>query len=310
MDRLDARVSVVVLTHERADEVLRSLRYLAASSAAPPLIVVDNASRDGTAERVAREFPQARLVRLPRNLGAAGRNLGVTRAATPYVAFCDDDVWWADGALARAADLLDAHADLAVVAARVLVGADERVDPTCEFMAASPLDARGLPGPALIGFMAGACVTRVRAFREAGGYEARLCIGAEESLLGLDLAARGWRMVYAADVVAHHHPSVARDPARRRMLLARNRIWIAWLRLSSALAWRETRAALREAKAHGVLARTLWRTLGGLGWVASRRRPVAPNVERMYRAVQDLLVRREDGSERRAGQQRARPSGP
>jgi len=310
MQRLDERIGVVVLTHERADEVLRSLRHLAASSAALPLIVVDNASRDGTAERVAREFPHARLVRLTRNLGAAGRNLGVARVTTPYVAFCDDDVWWADGALARAADLLDAHPRVAAVAARVLVGAEERVDPTSEFMAASPLDARGLPGPALIGFMAGACVMRVRAFREAGGYEPRLCIGAEESLLGLDLAARGWRIVYASDVVAHHHPSVARDQARRRMLLASNRIWIAWLRLSSALAWRETRAALREAKAHGVLARTLWRTLGGLGWVAWRRRPVAPNVERMYRTVQDLLVRSDDGSARRAEPHRARASGP
>ena len=47
-------------------------------------------------------------------------------------------------------------------------------------MAASPLDARGLPGPALIGFMAGAVVMRTAAYREVGGYEPRLFHTADE----------------------------------------------------------------------------------------------------------------------------------
>jgi GT2 family glycosyltransferase len=34
------------------------------------------------------------LVASPENLGAIGRNVGVARVDTPYVAFCDDDTWW------------------------------------------------------------------------------------------------------------------------------------------------------------------------------------------------------------------------
>jgi GT2 family glycosyltransferase len=281
----DARVSVVVLTHNRADELERSLQHLLRLPERPPIVVADNASRDGSVERVARRFPQIECVRCGANRGAAGRNEGVARVRTPYVAFCDDDTWWAAGALAHAADLLDAHPRLAAVAARVLVGADERPDPTCEAMAASPLDANGLPGPALIGFMAGAVVMRTQAFREAGGYEPRLFIGAEESLLGLDLAARGWRMAYAADVVAHHHPSSLRRSRHRQMLLASNRIRIAWLRLSAAAAWQESVAALREARARSLALPVLWRVLRGLPWMLARRRVVPPAVEQMYRTV-------------------------
>jgi GT2 family glycosyltransferase len=292
MAPVDARVSAVVLTHDRADELARTLHRLEETSPRPKaIIVVDNASSDGTAERLAREFPRVERVRCATNLGAAGRNAGVARVATPYVAFCDDDCWWTDGALARAADLLDAHSRLAAVAARVLVGPEERLDPTCAFMAASPLDANGLPGPALIGFMAGAVVLRAAAYREAGGYEPRLLIGAEEALLGLELAERGWHMAYCAEVIAQHHPSAARDPRQRQVLLARNRLWIAWLRLSPAGAWRETRAALRAAHRQRVLVSALQQAIGGGRWVAKRRRVVAPAVERMYLQVHAQAAR-------------------
>jgi GT2 family glycosyltransferase len=267
----EARVSVVVLTHNRARELERTLHALSLLPDAPPLIVADNASSDATGE-VVRRFPQATHVRLARNLGAAGRNAGVARVRTPYVAFCDDDTWWAPGALTRAAELLDAHPRLAAVAACVRVGPEQRVDPACLRMAASPLDAEGLPGPALIAFMAGAVVMRVAAYREVGGYEPRFFIGAEEPLMGLDLATRGWQMMYAADIVTHHHPSAARDVPARRVLEARNRLWLAWLRLPWRMAWRDTRAVLRELASQGRSGAALRAALQGLPWVLAQRR--------------------------------------
>jgi GT2 family glycosyltransferase len=281
----DGRTSVVVLTHNRVGEVLRTLAQLRALPEAPHLVLVDNASTDGTAARVAATFPEVELVNLPVNLGAAGRNAGAARVRTPYVAFSDDDSWWAAGALRRAADVLDAHADVAAVAAKVLVGPANRIDPTNLSMAASPLDARGLPGPALIGFMAGAVVLRRRAFLEAGGYEPRLFIGAEEALLGLDLLSRGWRMVYVADVTAHHHASLARDPAARRTLHTRNLLWLAWLRLPWPVAWGDTWRLMR-AEPHPWRADSpLWQALRGLPWVLRHRRRLSPEVLDQYLAV-------------------------
>lgn len=281
----DSRTSVVVLTHNRAQELERCLDHLLQLPEQPRLIVVDNASQGAETERFESRFPGVELVRCDRNLGAAGRNAGVARVSTQYVAFCDDDTWWEAGALAHAADQLDAHPRIGAISARVLVGPENRLDATCERMAASPLDAAGLPGPALIGFMAGAVVMRTDAFRQTGGYEPRFFLGAEEALMGLELAARNWAMVYVSDVITHHHPSAARDPAARRLLLMRNRLWIAWLRLPLATAWHETRHVLHDAAAPGIGGRALRAALRDLPWVLAQRRAVPAHARDMWLLV-------------------------
>src|SRR5205807_3226697 len=140
-----------------------------------------------------------------------------------YVALCDDDVWWTPGSLAHAADLFDAHPRLAVVTARVLVGPDETEDPICRVLAESPVPAEpGMPGPPLLGFLAGASVVRRSALVEAGGFQPRLFIGGEEELLAADLVARGWWLCYVPDIVVHHYPSTQRDPFGRRWHQVRN----------------------------------------------------------------------------------------
>src|SRR5918911_3792446 len=98
------RVSGVMLTHDRRERTLRGLAELTALPERPPIVVVDNASSDGTPEAVRRAFPSVRVIELVENVGAAARNVGVEAVETPYVAFSDDDSWWAPGALARAAE--------------------------------------------------------------------------------------------------------------------------------------------------------------------------------------------------------------
>jgi GT2 family glycosyltransferase len=283
----DPRVSVVVLTHDRPRELARTLAELRRLPEAPRIVVVDNASRPGVVDAVLADVPGVERVRCAENRGAAGRNAGVARVQTPYVAFCDDDTWWAPGALALAADLLDAHPDIGAVAARVLVGEAQSLDPTCETMARSPLDSTGLPGPALISFMAGAAVMRTAAYRDVGGYEPRLFLGAEEWLMGMDLAARHWRMVYVDRVVTHHHPSSARDPRARRIAHARNKLWIAWMRLPMGSAWKTSLSILREARRCGLLRPALRQALRGLPWALRQRSVLPPQVHEMVRRVDE-----------------------
>lgn len=280
------RVSVVVLTHNRPVQLRHTLSRLTALPDAPPLIVVDNGSQGTATADVLRAFATVTAVRCTRNLGAAGRNAGVALVRTPYVAFCDDDTWWSAGALTHAADVLDAHPRLGALSARVLVEPGGREDPACVRMARSPLRGDDLPGPALIAFMAGAVVMRTEAYRLAGGYEPRLFLGAEESLLALDLAAHGWRLCYVPAVTTHHQPAtVARDHAARLIAVGRNRIWIAWMRLGWREAWRETVRHLRTARRQGLLRPVLGSTLAGLPWALRRRRVVPPDVRQMHRAV-------------------------
>lgn len=215
------RTSVVVITHNRREQLRETLKHLVALPEQPPIFVVDNASADGTADLVAAEFPELRLIRLNRNLGAVGRNIAVREVTTPYVAFCDDDTAWQPGALARAAEVLDAHPGLGSVTGRCLVEPDLREDPITPELRYSPVPGPDwLPGPALLGVMAGLTMFRVRAFRDVGGFSSRMWLGGEEELLALDLAALGWRMCWREDVVIHHAPSKLRDP--RRMARAGN----------------------------------------------------------------------------------------
>jgi GT2 family glycosyltransferase len=280
-----ARVTVVVLTHNRVEQVLDTLAKLVALPDRPSVVLVDNASTDGTARRVSLRYPSVRVVTSKTNLGAAGRNLGGACVTTDYVAFCDDDTWWEANSLARAVSILDAWPEVGVLSARVVVGEEEASDATCALMQVSPLDARALPGPALIGYMAGASVFRTAVFRRAGGYEPKLFIGGEEELVALDVLASGLAIVYADDLVVHHHPSTLRDSARRRRLLARNAAWIAWLRLPMPEAWRTTLRALVLMRREGTLLRDAAAMFAALPWALARRRVIPPRVRRMRAIV-------------------------
>lgn len=285
MPPLSSQLSVIILTHNRAAELRRTLERMLALPERPALIVVDNASADGTDIMVRQEFPEASLIRLHENIGAAARNAGVRHARTPYIAFCDDDTWWAAGALPQAVALLEAHPRVAVLSARILVGPEERDDPACIVMARSPMPSEGLPGRALLGFMAGASVMRRAAFIDAGGYEPKFFIGGEEALLTLDLVAAGWRVVYAPQLRVHHHPSPTRDRAARNHYLVRNALWVAWMRLPWRIALAETRRILRLPSARPVLLQALGGALRELPWVLKRRRVIPGEAAYWFRRL-------------------------
>ncbi|HWD02106.1 MAG TPA: glycosyltransferase [Amycolatopsis sp.] len=242
---MSAPTTVVIATRDRARELDRTLTELSAVDPRPPVVVVDNASRDNTAA-VAARHDHVRLIRLTRNLGAAARNVGVAAAGTPYVAFSDDDSWWEPDALREAERIFDAHPRVGLLAARTLVGPECREDPITPALADSPLGTPdGAPGPLVLGFLACSALVRRSAFLEAGGFSPLLHFGAEEQLLAYDLAARGWYLCYVGHLTAHHHPSRSRPPSSwRRRAERRNRLLIAVLRRP----WREVARTALEAR--------------------------------------------------------------
>ena len=285
--RPDPRVSIVVLSRNRRDMLLRTLPHHLSLPERPRVVVVDDASTDGTAEAVRSRVAGVEVIALERHMGAAARNVAMRSLDVPYVALCDDDSWWTPGALRRAADLLDEHPRLAVVNGHVLVGADERVDPQSEEMAESPLPrAGGQPGHPLLSFVACAVVLRRSAVLEAGGFSERLGVGGEEELLGWDLAADGWLMSYVPDIVAHHDPPPHNGRPYRRETGIRNTLWVTWLRRPARAAAVRTARVLRRCPPDRHTARAVARALGGLPWVLRERRPSPPHVEEMRRLLE------------------------
>lgn len=276
------RITIVLLTYNcahRLDAVAEELE-----GTGVPVVAVDNGSRDGTAELLRRRGT-FEVVALPDNIGAAARNVGVERATTPYVATCDDDGWFDPEGLALAADLLDAWPSIGLINARILVGAEQRLDPISAEMAASPLpDPDGLPGTPLLGFMAGAVVVRRTAYRQVGGYDPRFFIGGEEETLSFRLAKAGWQLRYVPAVVVHHRPSLA-NVTRLRPYGLRNTLWNAWLHRPWPSALRWTAFTLVDRPKNGDWWRGLGMAVRGLPWVLRERDPMPAELDDQLRLL-------------------------
>jgi GT2 family glycosyltransferase len=274
-------ISVVIATRDRRDTLLPTLARLQALPERPRIIVVDNGSRDGTPEAVAHALPRVEVLPLGRDRGAAARNAGVERAGTPYVAFSDDDSWWAPGALARAVETMEREPRLGLLAARVLVGPEERLDPTCRDMERTPL-----PDGGVLGFVACGAVVRREAFIATGGFDVRYGFGGEETPLAVRLATADWGLRYAPDVVAHHHPAPSASRRGRDARALRNDLWTAWRLRPGQSAIVATARILRGSGWRRATLSGAVRAVRGAGWALRERRPAPPAVEAALRLIE------------------------
>jgi hypothetical protein len=144
--KLPPRVSVVVVSRNRAAQLRRCLESIEASAGRSSLqvIVVDNGSSDGSAQ-IGDDFPNVQMIRLPKNFGLTkGLNLGWRAADAEYVFFLHDDAALEPGTIGTLAGALDANPDAAAVCP-LLVDGEGRpapqlgsLPPTGEWRAASP----------------------------------------------------------------------------------------------------------------------------------------------------------------------------
>jgi GT2 family glycosyltransferase len=285
---MNSRLSVVVITRDRREQVLHCLGKLHELPERPPIILVDNGSSDGTPQAIRRRFPAVSLIPLEANLGATARTIGVQAAHTPYVAFSDDDSWWAPGSLHRATDHLDAAPRLALLAARILIGPQEREDPICRHMADGPLPfLDGMPGRSVLGFIACGAVLRRSAYLQVGGFSPILFFLGEETLLAQDLTAAGWALAYVDDVVAHHHPQPGATRTGRRRLQTRNWLLSSWLRRPLSRAVRDTLTLVRQSRQQEIRG-ALLDAGRRLPAAIAARRPLPPDVEANVRLLERL----------------------
>src|SRR5829696_2878171 len=114
----DAAVSAIVVTHNAAASIECSLQSLAGTSA--EVIVVDNASTDGTPGLVHEKFPDARVIEQENKGFGAGNNAGMRAAAGTYYLLLNPDAWLAEGTLEKLVAFADAHPEAAVIGPRLL----------------------------------------------------------------------------------------------------------------------------------------------------------------------------------------------
>jgi GT2 family glycosyltransferase len=126
-------VSVIIVSWNARSylrDCLNSIRQTS-MSCVQEVIVVDNASSDGSPEMVEREFPEVDLIRAKENLGfARANNLAMQHAKGSIYALINSDVIVHSGCLETLAAFLDQHPQVGLVGPRV-IGGDGHLQQTC-----------------------------------------------------------------------------------------------------------------------------------------------------------------------------------
>jgi N-acetylglucosaminyl-diphospho-decaprenol L-rhamnosyltransferase len=129
----DMRLSVIVVNYNAARFLERCLSSLEATLQAisHEVCVVDNASTDGSADLIRRQFPGVRLIINEQNLGfAAAINIGLTNTSGEYVLWLNPDSEVLNSGVNELIDYLDLHQSVGVVGARI-VDPDGAVQLSC-----------------------------------------------------------------------------------------------------------------------------------------------------------------------------------
>lgn len=212
-----ARVTVVTVTHDSAGAIGG---FLASLPPGVPLVVVDNASGDGTADRVAAAAPHAAILRNAANRGfGAGCNAGIDRAGTEFVLLLNPDARLAAGAIEALVAAADAWPDAGILAPAI-VGADGRrvrsTDAAQRRRRRLPRRRDGEPwpeGPVCVEFASGAAMLLRPA--DALRFDESLFLFYEDDAICAAALARGRPVIHVPDAVVAHAGGRSSAPSLR-----------------------------------------------------------------------------------------------
>ncbi|HXH88699.1 MAG TPA: glycosyltransferase family 2 protein [Gaiellaceae bacterium] len=223
------RATVVVPTW---NGVLRIARLLESLDRDVETIVVDNGSRDGTADLVRERFPHVQLLELPENVGyARAVNAGAREAQGNALVFVNNDCVLDEGFATELVAPLDPAAGVVMVAGVLREARDPtRIDTAgmeldetllaLDYLNGEPVTVLdgGVPDP--IGPCAAAAAFDREAFLGAGGFDEAFFAYWEDVDLVLRLRLLGGRCVLAprAQGVHEHSATLKSGSARKNML--------------------------------------------------------------------------------------------
>jgi GT2 family glycosyltransferase len=243
-------LSVVIVNYKSREDLLECLESLKRDSGAlsAEYLVVDNDSRDGTPEALARRFPDVRLVLNTENVGyARAVNQGIAATSGDFVLVMNPDCEVRPGTLAALAGYLRGHPRTAIAAPRIL-----NPDGTLEYSARSFPDpftflfnrysmlTRLFPGNPYsrrylltdwdhmserdVDWVSGACMmVRREAIDRVGGMDETFFMFNEDVDWCRRMKLAGWAVSYvpAAEIV--HHIGASRRRVAPRVIYARHR---------------------------------------------------------------------------------------
>lgn len=113
-------VSVIIVNYNTRDLLQACLQNLITLDEATEIIVVDNASSDGSAQLVADEFPTVKLIQLTENRGlTVASNLGLATAAGEFILYLGSDAYPQAGVIQGMAQYMQQHPDVGIATAEL-----------------------------------------------------------------------------------------------------------------------------------------------------------------------------------------------
>ena len=219
------RVSVVVVTFNARHDITRCLEGVFAQSYADlEVIVVDNASTDGTPDVVRHQFPRARLIVSRRNVGyGGGNNLGAATASGEIIVFLNPDAVPELGWLEHLARAMQQHGRQLATSKITLLRNQERLNSGGNLIHFLGLSfCRGLQAqrsrfatPELVSGASGAAFAISRQlFERLGGFDDTLFLYHDDVDLSLRALLAGEPCLYVPDAVVAHDYSLSLPPIK------------------------------------------------------------------------------------------------
>ncbi len=190
------KITVGIVTRNRREKLKNAIRSVYDQEfAALEILVVDNASDDGTSEMLARDYPAIRRLRLEENRGCpGGRNYLYRHARGEIIVNLDDDGLLEAGVLSRLVETFDSDPAVGVVAGRLV---------DLEASISENLSGQGWETGI---FWAGVSAFRRKMLEEIGSFPEDFFFFKEEEYLALKALDAGWRIVYRPGFIVRHPP--------------------------------------------------------------------------------------------------------
>lgn len=280
--------TVVITSRNRADDLIQAVDSALRQTAVTEVIVLDDASDDGSAEVIRQKFPQVRLFRANAPVGyIALRNLGNALSSNEFIVSIDDDaVFSTEDVVQRALEVFD-HSRVGAVAVPFV-----NVNTSPKRHQQPPENDRLYLTEAYVGT---AHILRRSLFLELGGYRTEFVHQGEETDFCLRLAEAGYVVALAPSPPILHFESPRRSFARMDHYGRRNDclivLWnVPLIFLPLQLVSTILGGALFGLK-NGRLLRMLRGSVAGLidglkRW--SQRKPVSTAVYRKYKRMKRL----------------------
>jgi N-acetylglucosaminyl-diphospho-decaprenol L-rhamnosyltransferase len=224
-------LSIIILTMNESEKLKTCLESLQKDKAilSSEIVVIDNASNDGTIRMLESDYPEIKIIRNSKNRGVGpARNQGLKIAKGEYILMLDNDTEVMNSSISKMLSFMQRHEDVGLLGAK-LINPDGSLQLSCrrfpivfqpiasrvtvlqksvyfkKFLGYHLMKDFDHSSPREVDYVIGACqLIRREAFEHVGFYDERIFFGPEDCDYALRMWQNGWKVIYFPEATIMH----------------------------------------------------------------------------------------------------------